>query len=234
MVTGRVGNVYDQIGLAWYTLTMAGLPSSSVREQSLSAVLSDVARSLPGDTVTVRELFERIGPHGMLMACVFLNLPFLVPVSIPGVSTAFGLLIVLVGVGLLTQRVPWLPRRLMERKMLVVRLVATLEQGARLVKRMEHLLHPRLHLLTDPPVARRFNGLMIVVSGLLLMLPFALLPFSNTLPALAGLFVALGILERDGLFVLAGYLSVVGTIVYFSLILAGAVIAGTKIPQLFG
>ena len=45
----------------------------------------------------------------MLLVCVFLTLPFLLPVSIPGVSTVFGLAIILIGVGVTLNRVPWLP-----------------------------------------------------------------------------------------------------------------------------
>ena len=41
----------------------------------------------------------------------------------------------------------------------------------------------------------------LLLAGLLLMAPLGLVPFSNTLPALGVLFLSLGILERDGLFI---------------------------------
>ena len=79
----------------------------------------------------------------------------------------------------------------------------------------------------------RFNGAMIVLSGLLLMAPFGLVPFSNTLPALAALFLAAGMLEQDGLFVFVGYLWIVGTMVYFAVLIAGAVAAGVGLHRVF-
>jgi len=58
------------------------------------------------------------------------------------------------------------------------------------------------------------------------MFPLGLVPFSNTLPAVAILFLSLGMLERDGLIIVAGYLMNVATIFYFGALAIGAVLAG--------
>lgn len=215
----------------------APLPAATVAAagaDSLSAYLVEVARSLPPGTVTVRDLFRRIGPQGMLVVCIFLNLPFLVPVSIPGVSTVFGLLVILIGLGLAARRLPWLPERLMKRPISSDRLGAAFEHGARLVARVERWLHPRLQLLTRGDAMTRANGLTIVAGGVLLMFPFGFVPFSNTLPASACLAVALGMLQRDGVCVLAGYLLVLATTVYFGFLIAAAVAAGAGLGHLIG
>lgn len=219
---------------AWAREVTARMATQVSVDKSLSTFLSDVARTMPGGTVTVRELVERVGERGLLMTCVFLNLPFLVPVSIPGVSTVFGLLIILIGLAVAANRMPWLPSRLMDRQLSAEQLVPTLEHGARYVARIERLLRPRLPLLTHSAAVSRFNGVMIVVAGVLLMAPFGLVPFSNTLPALAALLIALGILQRDGACVLLGYVAVAGTIVYFSVLLGAAVAAGQGLRHLVG
>lgn len=200
---------------------------------SLSRTLSGAASSLTGETTSVRELLALIGEQGMLMLCIFLTIPFLVPVSIPGVSTVFGLLVILIGVGVATNRVPWLPNRLIDRRFPTGKLCPALEQGAKILQRLERFLHPRWEVLTRSTAMNRFNGAMIVLAGLLLMAPFGLIPFSNTLPALAALFLAAGMLERDGLFVFAGYLWIVATIVYFAVLIAGAVAAGVGLHRVF-
>lgn len=202
-------------------------------ETSLSRALSGAARSLSGETASVRELLALIGEQGMLMFCIFLTIPFLVPVSIPGVSTVFGLLVVLIGVGVASNRVPWLPDRLLDRRFPNPKLVPALEQGARLLSRLERFLHPRWAALSKGHGINRFNGLMIALAGILLMAPFGLVPFSNTLPALAALFLAAGMLEQDGLFVFLGYLFILGTIVYFAALIAGAVAAGVGLHRIF-
>jgi len=202
-------------------------------KSSLSSSLTGAARSLTGETASVRELLGLIGEQGMLVLCIFLTIPFLVPVSIPGVSTVFGLLVVLIGVGVMTNRMPWLPSRLVDRRFPTEKLCPALEQGAKILQRLERYLHPRWSVLTRSAAMNRFNGAMIVVAGLLLMAPFGLVPFSNTLPAFAALFLAAGMLEQDGLFVFLGYLFIVGTIVYFGVLIAGAVAAGVGLHRVF-
>jgi hypothetical protein len=211
----------------------AGAPGPE-RPEALSEYLLQVARSLPPGTVSVRELFERIGPQGLLMVCMFLNLPFLVPVSIPGVSTAFGLLVILIGLGLASNRLPWLPERLMKRAVPSEKLAHAFEHGARLVARIERWLHPRLQRLTRGRTMTRINGLSIVAGGGLLMFPFGFVPFSNTLPAGACLAVALGMLEEDGGAVLTGYVLLLATVVYFGVLFYGAWAAGSGLGSLIG
>jgi hypothetical protein len=200
---------------------------------SLSCALSEAARSLPSESASVREILALIGEQGMLMFCIFLTIPFLVPVSIPGVSTVFGLLVILIGIGVALNRVPWLPDRLLDRRFPTQKLVPALEQGSRLLSKLERLLHPRWAPLVRGPRINRFNGWMIALAGVLLMAPFGLVPFSNTLPALAALFVAAGVLEQDGLFVFLGYGWIVGTIVYFVALIAGAIAAGMGLHRIF-
>lgn len=66
------------------------------------------------------------------------------------------------------------------------------------------------------------------------MFPLGLVPFSNTLPAVAILFLSLGMLERDGLLIVAGYLMNVATIFYFGALAIGAVVAGQGMLSLIG
>ena len=54
-------------------------PSTHATAKKLSAVLVDMAAALPDGAITVRELSERIGERGLLVFCLFLNLPFLLP-----------------------------------------------------------------------------------------------------------------------------------------------------------
>ncbi len=84
-------------------------------------------------------------------------------------------------------------------------------------KRLERLIHPRLLPLTHGPTVGRFNGVLLGLSGVLLMAPLPL-PFSNTLPAYGVLFLAAGTLERDGYAILAGYLAVLLAIGYFGML----------------
>jgi len=200
---------------------------------TLRATLDKTAQAIGGKVVTLREMLVLIGEQGLLLMCAVLTIPFLLPVSIPGVSTVFGLAIILISVGITANRNPWLPRRIMDRPIDAEKLVPTLKKGAQLVQRIETVIRPRLSALTGNAAINRFNGLMLILGGVLLMFPMGLVPFSNTLPAFAILFLCIGMSQRDGLFVLAGYAMTLATIVYFSALAYLAVVAGQGIASMF-
>jgi hypothetical protein len=194
-------------------------------EQTLGQKLDDVIAKLPSGNVTLGSILTIVEREGLLLFCVLLTLPFMVPVSIPGVSTVFGLVILLIGLSVLFDYTPRLPKRLTERPFPSDKLRHALQRGSIWVHRLERVSRPRLLVLTHGTAFQRFNGLMLVMAALLLMAPFGLVPFSNTLPGLAVLFLVVGILQRDGGCVLLGYLTNVLTLAYFAfLVLGGGVL----------
>lgn len=202
--------------------------------EGLSIALHRTIDSIQGSTITLRQLFALIGEQGLLFLCALLTIPFLIPVSIPGVSTVFGLAIIFIAIGITLNRIPWLPGKVMDRPLETEKLIPTLQKGATMVGRIDRWIRPRLLQLTHGAVMNRLNGLALIFGGLLLIFPLGLIPFSNTLPAFAILFLAVGILQRDGLFVLLGYLMLVATVIYFGALALGAIAAGQGISSLIG
>lgn len=202
--------------------------------EGLSVALHRTIDSIQGSTITLRQLFMLIGEQGLLFLCALLTIPFLIPVSIPGVSTIFGAAIIFIAVGITLNRIPWLPRQVMDRPLETEKLIPTLQKGATMVGRIDRVIRPRLLKLTDGAVMNRLNGFALICGGLLLIFPLGLIPFSNTLPAFAILFMAVGILQRDGVFVLLGYVMLVVTLLYFGGLALAAVAAGNGISALIG
>lgn len=202
--------------------------------QGLSQSLLSAAGQIPNEGITLRDLLEKIGEQGMLLFCMILTIPFLIPVSVPGVSTVFGLLIVLIGIGVTLNRVPWLPNRLLDRHFTSAQLVPALHKGASWFQRLDRLIRPRWLVLTHGGTINRVNGLALVFSGILLMAPLGLIPLSNTIPGLACLALATGMLQRDGLFVVLGYVFMVATVIYFSVLALVALAAGAGLSSFLG
>lgn len=182
---------------------------------TFALVLRRTATEIDSESVTLRELLERVGEQSLLLFCTLLTLPFLLPVSIPGVSTVFGIVIILIGVGVTLNRVPWLPNRLMNRGITRDHLLPVLEHGARTFDRLERWVKPRLQGVTTGVLMNRINGFVLTFSGILLLFPLSFIPFSNTLPAFSILFLTFGMLQRDGYFIVAGYICLSLTLVYF-------------------
>ncbi len=186
-------------------------------ERKMSATLREVSAALPADRVRIGELLERVGEQGMLLFCMIATVPFLLPVSIPGTSLPFGLIILLVGAGVALNRVPYLPRWLLERGLPSERVARVFTSGAGLFERIERLVRPRLAALTQTLGVNRLNGCALGLAGLLLMAPLPI-PLSNTVPAWAALLLALGIVERDGLALIGGYALLLLTALFFALL----------------
>jgi len=187
-------------------------------DKTLKETFSNIQRVLPDNGVTLAMVLELVGKESFLVLSAFLSLPFLAPVSIPGVSTVFGAIILLIGISLVLDRPPCLPTRFMTHVLPSDKLRTCLSRGLIWIHRLEKISHRRISIFCQRHLMSRVNGLAVVLSALLLMAPLAFLPFSNTLPALAILLLSIGILQHDGVFVLLGYLFLVLTVFYFALI----------------
>ncbi len=189
---------------------------------ALGDQLAAIIEQLPPDRLTLGELLQVFGDEGLLLLTILLTLVFLIPVSIPGVSTVFGAAILLVGLSRLLRRPLWLPAKLRERALPASRLRPALTGGLHWVRRLERISRPyRLRGLVEGRAQDIFNNLAFILAALLLMAPFGFVPFSNTLPGLALLLYAIGMIQRDGTAILLGHLANVGTIVYFGILIGG-------------
>jgi hypothetical protein len=177
------------------------------------------------------EIRDIVGQDGLLILTAFLTIVFLVPVSIPGVSTVFGAAILLIGITRLFGVNLWLPQRIAQKVLPSEKLHAALDKGGVWVHRLERISRPhRMPWLASPGLMDTINNLALIAAAVLLMAPFGLIPFSNTLPALALLFFAIGLLQRDGLFIVLGHLGNVLTVIYFTVLIVGG---GAAIRELF-
>ena len=206
-------------------------PEMESRAQSLGEKLTTIIEHLPPDRVTLTEIRDLLGQDGLLLLTAFLTLVFMIPVSIPGVSTVFGAAILLIGVNRLLNCSLWLPKRLQDRELPAEKLRAGLHGGMVWFHRLERISRPRrLKWLTRNGVVGVANDSALILGAGLLMAPFGLIPFSNTLPALALLLLAIGLLQRDGVCILLGHFANLATIVYFAVLIAGG---GVAIRELF-
>ena len=191
-------------------------------ELPLGDQIKQVIAQLPTSTVSLGEILDLVGRDGMLLLVAFLTLVFMVPVSIPGVSTIFGAAILLIGVSRIFGRTLWLPKRFKERALPADKLRNALEKGLVWIPRLEKISKPhRMAWLTTGHGMNIINDGGLILGAVLLMAPFGFIPFSNTVPGIALLFLAVGLIQRDGAAVLLGHLANVASIVYFGVLIGG-------------
>jgi hypothetical protein len=186
--------------------TIIAIPPRRLRLDELLRELgaSDgTAPALPRpDGLTVGELVDKAAEAGFGFLVGILTL-----IAIPffGLSTPFGLAIALVGAQMMLGRTkPWLPRRARRRELRMSMLDRVLGILARRTRWLARSTKRRWELL----IRTRLVGLGIVLLALGLALPLPI-PGSN-LVFLVPLFVyAIGLLERDGVWIALGHLAIV-------------------------
>jgi hypothetical protein len=203
-------------------------------EIRLSEALGNTAAAVQGHQVTLRELLGYIGEQGLLVFTAVLASPFLFPVSLPFMSTALGVPMLIVAVAITRNRMAGLPDRVLDHAMSSETVQHVLTRMAGLAARFEHLVRPRLLGLTATARVNRLNGAVLCVVVALLMAPLPLVPFSNTLPAIAIILLCLGMAERDGVVILLGYVAALLATTYITALLAGLVYAGTNLGEALG
>ena len=145
---------------------------------------------------------------------LLLAIPFITPIPLPGLSTPFGLAIALIAFRLSLGQRPWLSRNLQRKELPAGFIGKVFAFSERLLRIFEKLLRPRLTFLTDTPLLVQLHAVLMLLAALALLLPLPI-PFSNSFPAWAILLMAAGLLERDGLFILAAYVVFTGGVFFF-------------------
>ena len=183
----------------------------------LSEELADLQARAGDRAVPLREVIYALRTRAYLLLVVLLALPFLQPVPLPGLSTPLGLAIVLIALRLSLGQRPWLPMRIQRARLPAGFFGAVTKVTARLLRGLEAVLRPRWAAVTATAGRNQLHAVVILVAALILLLPLPI-PLSNLLPAWAIFLVACGLLERDGVFVLLGYVAFALGAVYFILL----------------
>lgn len=188
---------------------------------TLSAIVQDLLDESHDVPLTYGALLDRFGARGHEMLLVFFTFPLCLPVPIPGVTTSLGIIATFLAFLLLLGRPPRLPHRLAGREVSPQALTQMAGKLLGVLRRVEKVVHPCWTKLVHGTVLTRMHAAYLVGLGLVVMLPVPL-PLANMVAALPMLLVALGLLEHDGRFVVAGYLAAIPcAIFYVALILLG-------------
>jgi hypothetical protein len=180
----------------------------------LSEELALILREFEVETVTLREVLGLLHGRGYVLLVMLLALPFCTPVPLPGLSTPFGLIITLIGARLVFGAKPWLPAKLLNTRLPPNVFAKVFALTRKIVMGFERLLRPRMLWVTATARREQAHAVPIVICALMLLLPLPI-PFSNVVPAWGIILIAGGLLERDGAFIVAGYIAAAVTVVFF-------------------
>lgn len=163
--------------------------------QSVSSLLEELYEAFPNETVSVRELLDRLENRAFGLLLLLLALPMCIP-NIPGISTIFGVLMLAPALQLIfgNQQL-WLPRRICAWEFKREHLQSAIRGAIPIVKRFERFVRPRWTFMVRPPITVLL-GVQTLIMAIVLMLP---IPAGNWPPGITVAMTALALLQRDGL-----------------------------------
>lgn len=176
------------------------------KDNPVYQTLETVAETAGGETVTLGHLVAALGARGFGPLVVMLAALIILPTgAIPGVPALVGAALILLAAQLMIGwRIPWLPERLARKQLDREKLLHALEKARPVALRLGRVVHPRAKWLASGPVALRAAGSALILGGIILI-PIGFIPFLPLLVGFPVLAIGLGLLARDGLFMVLGF-----------------------------
>lgn len=190
-------------------------------KQALSSLLLALAQREDAARVSIDDLLQALGDRALGALIFFFAFPNVLPLP-PGTSFILGAPLVFLVGQLMLSMPPWLPHFIGKRSMAQPDFAALVARIVPWLVRAEKLLRPRLQALSSEPMERVIGAVSLLLA-LLVVLP---IPFGNMLPALAISCMALGLLERDGVWIVLGLITSAVAAVVVSGVVVGVAQAG--------
>lgn len=187
-----------------------------MKNENISEIIRNFLEHIENEFFTLNELITLLKERsfGILILLIALPNAFLIA-AIPGISTIFGLMLIFVSFQMILQRKKiWLPKRLGHKKFSKKHFEHILTVSNPYLSRVEKNLKLRWKFLTSL-FFERILGFICLVHGILIALP---IPLGNFLSGTSLVFLALGTIFKDGLFILIGYVLSVLVFSFFSTI----------------
>ncbi|MDO1560215.1 exopolysaccharide biosynthesis protein [Brevundimonas sp. 2R-24] len=148
--------------------------------------------------LTLAEIRDRLDERAYGLLILLLSIPCLVP-GLYGVPQVVGLVIIVIAAQLLLGREePWLPGWMLRLRARQSWLNAMADFSEQRLGWIDRLSRPRL-LMFSTGFGERLAAVFMILATLTIVLPL-----TNTIPSVALALLAVGLIQRDGLFVLGG------------------------------
>jgi hypothetical protein len=195
-----------------------------------STLLLSLGAEAPEGRISLSFVAHALGNRSTGTLLLFLALPMVLPIPAPGISVIFGVPLILISAQLVWGRETlWLPHFLASRFINRSQLEAYMRRATPALNKMEKLVKPRFAQMTHG-MAVRAVGAMCVVLALVITWP---VPLGHLVPGAAISLMALGLIERDGLMIVAGLLIGVLALLVVTLAMIGLTVVGRSLVGAF-
>lgn len=187
--------------------------------QAASKTLEKLGLKPKDGSTSISELLADFHENGIVLAMIFFALPVAIPLPYPpGFTTVMGTPLIVLAIQLLLgyQKVR-LPAKINNYQLRNSVLIMISSKVVPWLKKIEKYIRPRWSFAKSV-YCEQFVGFMSLICAISIAIP---LPLTNAVPALGIVVMALGLLNRDGLVVVMGFVvSIVGLVIAFGAIAA--------------
>lgn len=196
----------------------------------LSAILKRIAEEQDRDRISVGDLLEALKRRALGALMFIFAIVTALPMP-PGVSAVVGAPLVFLTAQLMLGMNAWLPKLISDRSLSRVDFTRVINAAAPWLARAEGIMKPRFEFLAKRP-SIYVVGFVAFVMATLVLLP---IPGANMAPSISICIIALGLLERDGIWITIGALvGVISTVVVAALYWVAITWAISLIVSFFG
>lgn len=177
-------------------------PLSATPPRHINEILDEAIAQIKTETTTIGGFMDALHERGFGIFLFLFALPMALPLPVPpGINILFSTpLLFLTFQQIYGAHSPWLPQFIRRRTLTRAWLGKTITQSKPWLARLSFFIKPRLAPVTHGRIAH-LTGLFGFIFALSICVP---LPFTNTVPSFAIALMAVGVLMRDGLAVIAG------------------------------
>jgi hypothetical protein len=192
--------------------------------------IKSLLQRLSEQPLTLGDILTETSERGFSLVITLLVLPFLFPMP-PGLTSPLGGACLSLSLQMvLGRRSPWLPKKIANYQFPSSFAQVILQNLRRVTKIIEKIARPRLEKVANHPLTWRFNGLCISWLTILLISP---VPFTNPIPTVGILLLAIATIESDGLLMCISYVATVLITLIFGFIGYALWLAPNLLPAIF-
>lgn len=198
--------------------------------KTIACILADICDKNTCEKIKIGDLLICMDSDGFAPLILILSLILILPLP-PPLSTLVGLFIMFFSAQMIFGfNNIWFPKFIMEKKINRETLFSAINNTSKYLKKLEKFTKKRL-IFMESEVVKKIIGIIIFLLAMISLIP---IPFANFIPGLAIILITFGLVSRDGLIMIFGFiLGFLSIFAVWALIIFGKVVLAKIIKDFF-
>ena len=169
---------------------------------STSALINDIYNKNVEDNIKIGTLLKSIDSGGFALLNLIFSIILMIPLP-PPIAIIAGLIIMFLSFQMIIgMKEVWLPKIITEKSIKRTTLTVIVEKSTIYLYKLERFTRRRFTFVSNPITERIIGAFIFFLAGITLT-PIV---FANTIPGLAIILISFGMINKDGLMVIIGFI----------------------------